>query len=125
MSGILTLLLTLPVYGAEYQGQSLDGRSLSGIAYSYETGGVFDVKVMFEKKWAKLRFVNGSQQRVRLRRSRITDPSEIVGWSVSPLNIAGILNIGFTQPSTHNIEPPQPRPFEGLWRLSLQLNNSP
>jgi hypothetical protein len=123
MLSILTLLLALPAYSAEYQGQNLDGRSFRGTAYSYETGGVFDVQIVFKKRWATVRFVNGSQQRLRLRRSRITDLNEIVGWNVNPVNIAGILNIGFAQPSTHNTELPRPRPFEGLWRLSVQTSH--
>ncbi|HEY9825864.1 MAG TPA: hypothetical protein V6D19_10475 [Stenomitos sp.] len=113
-------LLALPVYGAEYQGRSVDGRRLSAKVYSYETGGVFDAQVVFQRKWATLYFVNGSEQKVRLRRSRITNPAEIYGWSVGLLNIGGIFNVGIAKDSPNNLEPSGPRPFERMWRISLK-----
>ncbi|MGB8701763.1 MAG: hypothetical protein WCD18_20290 [Thermosynechococcaceae cyanobacterium] len=121
--GCLCILLATPVYGAEYQGQNIDGKRFPGTVYSYETGGVFEVQVEFKKKWATLYFVNGGQERVRLKRSQIANPQQIYGWSGGLLNLGGIFSIGIADDSSSNVEPPHPRPFEGLWRISLKATD--
>jgi hypothetical protein len=117
---LLIPFLTSPAIAVEYQGKNIDGRRFVGKVYAYETGGVFNVEVEFQKKQATLYFVNGSQQIIRLKRSDITDPQNIVGWSRKLLSIGDIFSVGVADDSSSNTEPPRPRPFEGLWRLSLK-----
>jgi hypothetical protein len=107
-------------FAAEYQGKNIDGRRFRGQVYSYETGGVFQVEVEFRKKQAILYFVNGSQQTVRLKRSKILDPKDIEVWSRGFFSIGDIFSVGVADDSSDNLQPPRPRPFEGFWRISLQ-----
>ncbi|WP_404790091.1 hypothetical protein [Altericista sp. CCNU0014] len=117
---LLALLLAEPAIAAEYRGKNIDGKRFAGKVYAYETGGVFDVQVEFRKKKAVLYFANGGQQTIRLKRSNITDPKNIVGWGrVGFLSLGGILSVGVADDSSNNTEPPRPRPFEGFWRISL------
>jgi hypothetical protein len=104
---------------AEYQGKNIDGRRFKGQVYSYETGGVFQVEVEFRKKQATLYFVNGSQQTVRLKKSKILDPKDVEVWSRGFFTIGDIFSIGVADDSSGNLQPPRPRPFEGFWRVSL------
>jgi hypothetical protein len=124
--GILGSSLSNTVQAAEYQGKNIDGQRWTAKAYSYETGGVFDVQVEFKKKRATMYFVNGSRKTIRLKRAEIADPKNIVGWSLGVFNIGGVLGIGLSQ-DNGNREPPRPRAFEGLWRIILndsQLSNT-
>jgi hypothetical protein len=117
---LFALLLAGPAIAAEYRGKIIDGRRFTGKVYAYETGGVFDVQVQFRKKQAVLYFVNGGQQTIRLKRSKITDPKNIVGWGRgSSLTLGGIFSVGVADDSSSNTEPSRPRPFEGFWRISL------
>jgi hypothetical protein len=104
---------------AEYQGKNIDGRRFRGQVYSYETGGVFEAEIEFHKKQATLYFVNGSQQTVRLKRSKILNPKDIEGWSRGFFTIGDIFSVGVADNSSDNLQPPRPRPFEGFWRISL------
>jgi hypothetical protein len=106
---------------AEYQGKNIDGRKFPAKAYSYETGGVFDIQVEFQKKRATMHFVNGGKKTLRLKRSEIDDPQNIVGWSVGVFNIGGVFGIGISK-ENGNLDPPRPRPFEGLWRIILPVS---
>jgi hypothetical protein len=108
-----------PVYAAEYQGKPIDGQKFPAKAYSYETGGVFDIQVEFQKKRATMYFVNGGKKTIRLKRSEIVDPQNIVGWGVGVFNLGGVFGIGISK-ENGNLESPHPRPFEGLWRIILQ-----
>jgi hypothetical protein len=116
---LCTVLVANSAIAAEYHGKNIDGRRFAGKVYSYETGGVFDVKVEFQNKKAVLYFVNGGQQTLRLKRAEIKDPRNIVGFSRGFLNIGGIFSVGVADDSSSNTEPPRPRPFEGFWRISL------
>jgi hypothetical protein len=116
---LCTVLLGNSAIAAEYHGKNIDGRRFAGKVYSYETGGVFDVKVEFQNKKAVLYFVNGGQQTLQLKRAEIKDPRNIVGFSRGFLNIGGIFSVGVADDSSSNTEPPRPRPFEGFWRISL------
>jgi hypothetical protein len=116
---LCTVLVANSAIAAEYRGKSIDGKRFAGKVYSYETGGVFDVKVEFQNKKAVLYFVNGGQQTLRLKRAEIRDPRNIVGWGRGFLNIGGIFSVGVADDSSGNTEPPRPRPFEGFWRISL------
>jgi hypothetical protein len=118
MVGSVGANLTPLAQAAEYQGKNIDGQRWAAKAYSYETGGVFDIQVEFQKKRATMYFVNGSRKTIRLKRAEITDHKNIVGWSLGVVNIGGILGIGISQ-DNGNREPPRPRPFEGLWRIML------
>lgn len=119
IAGSLGVSLTPAALAAEYRGKNIDGQRLAAKAYSYETGGVFDIQVEFRKKRATMYFVNGSRKTIRLKRAEITDPKNIVGWSLGFFNIGGVFGIGISQ-ENGNREPPRPRPFEGLWRIVLQ-----
>jgi hypothetical protein len=116
---LCTVLLANSAIAAEYRGKNIDGRRLAGKVYSYETGGVFDVKVEFQNKKAVLYFVNGGQQTLRLKRVEIKDPRNMVGWSKGFINLGGIFSVSVADDSSSNTEPPRPRPFEGFWRISL------
>jgi hypothetical protein len=116
---LCTVLWANSAIAAEYHGKNIDGRRFAGKVYSYETGGVFDVKVEFQNKKAVLYFVNGGQQTLRLKRAEIKDPRNILGWSKGFLNIGGIFSVSAADDSSSNTEPPRPRPFEGFWRISL------
>jgi hypothetical protein len=117
---LLALLLAEPAIAAEYRGKTVDGKRFAGKVSSLETGGVFDVQVEFRKKQAVLYFVNGGQQTIRLKRSKITDPKNIVGWGrVGFLTLGGIFSVGVADDSSSNTEPSRPRPFAGFWRISL------
>jgi hypothetical protein len=117
---LLALLWIEPAIAAEYRGKNIDGKRFAGKVYSLETGGVFKVQVEFRKKQAVLYFVNGGQQIIRLKRPKIVDPKNIVGWGRSGFfTLGGILSVGVADDSSSNTEPPRPRPFAGFWRISL------
>jgi hypothetical protein len=118
MIGSVGASLTPLAQAAEYQGKNIDGQRWAAKAYSYETGGVFDIQVEFQKKRATMYFVNGSRKTIRLKRSEINDPKNIVGWSLGVFNIGGVFGIGLSQ-DYGNREPPRPRAFEGLWRIMI------
>ncbi len=115
-----TMIVGKQAIAAEYQGQNIDGRKFSAQVYSLETGGVFDVEVVFKQKRATLFFVNGSQQTILLNNPIISDPSDIVGWG-RPFfwSLGGFFRVGVADSNLGNTESPRPRPFEGLWRISL------
>ena len=126
MKLIWGLMLLIPgvlgqgAIAAEYQGQNIDGRKLPATAYSYETGGTFDIQVKFKDNKATLYFDNGAKQTIRLHDPVISNPKQIGGWGRPfSLSIGGIFNIGFDDRGGGNVEPSSPRPFEGFWNLSL------
>jgi hypothetical protein len=126
MTVILTpaAIMGKPAIAAEYQGDNIDGRTFSGQVYSFETGGVFDVEVVFKQKRATLYFVNGSRQTILLNNPVITDPADIVGWGKPfAFGVGGGLRIGIADDDLGNTGPPRPRPFEGLWRISLKAED--
>ncbi|PZD75424.1 hypothetical protein C1752_00402 [Acaryochloris thomasi RCC1774] len=109
-----------PVLAAEYQGQNIDGETFEATAYSYETGGLFDIQVRFKKRRATMYFVNGGRQTIRLNQPVITNPDHIDGWHRGFLTIGGLFSIGVTDNNDNNLQPPRPRPLEGFWRISLK-----
>nr|WP_238717992.1 hypothetical protein [Petrachloros mirabilis] len=104
---------------AEYQGRNIDGQRLPGTVYSYETGGVFDVEVVFQENRATLYFVNGSEKTVRLRNPVITNPKRIEGFKRGFVTLGNIFSLGVADHHVGNLQPPHPRPFEGFWRIQL------
>lgn len=119
---IATTLIFSPLYAqaAEYQGINIDGQTFEATAYSYETGGLFDIQVKFKKRKATLYFVNGGRQTIRLNQPVITDPQHIDGWHRGFLTIGVFFSIGVADNSDNNLEPSRPRPLEGFWRISLK-----
>lgn len=110
---------TQAAIAAEYQGHNIDGQTFAATAYSYETGGLFDIQVQFNERRATMTFAGGSQQTIRLNRPVIRDPSRIFGRSRGLISIGGLLNIDLIESRVDNIQPSRPQPFEGLWRISL------
>jgi hypothetical protein len=123
---IATVLIASPMNGvaAEYQGKNIDGELFAATAYSYETGGLYDIQVRFRQRRATMIFAGGGKQTIRLHQSVITDPHRIEGWKLGFLTIGGLLSIGVADNSDNNLEPPRPRPLEGFWRISLKENQS-
>ncbi len=120
---ITTLIISpLNAQAAEYQGKNIDGQTFEATAYSYETGGLFEIQVRFKKRRATLYFANGGRQTIRLNQSIIADPKHIEGWHRGFLTIGGLLSIGVADNSDNNLQPPRPRPLEGFWRISLKDN---
>ncbi|MGF1601543.1 MAG: hypothetical protein ACFCU8_05880 [Thermosynechococcaceae cyanobacterium] len=107
---------------AEYQGQNIDGELFEATAYSYETGGLYDIQVRFNEGRATMVFAGGSEQTIRLNQPVITDLNSIEGWRRGFLTLGGLFSIGVADNSDNNLEPPRPRPLEGFWRISLKGN---
>ncbi|HAA29185.1 MAG TPA: hypothetical protein DCE56_17650 [Cyanobacteria bacterium UBA8553] len=113
------ILLTTPAVAVEYQGKNLDGKKLTGQAYFSETGGVYDVQVLFKRNRATIYFVNGSQTTIKLRQQVITDPSDIQGvGGLGRFDLGGLLSIGLDSG-----EHPIGKPLQGFWRISLDLTD--
>jgi hypothetical protein len=104
---------------AEYQGQNIDGQRFSGMIYSHETGGRFNVDVEFKGKTATVYFVNGGKKLLKLNSRTIRNPREIHGWSQGIFSIGTVFSIGVAQ-DTGNREDPYPRPFSGYWTLDVR-----
>lgn len=119
---ILAALLVSPsqVLAAEYQGRNIDGELFEATAYSYETGGLFDIQVRFKKRRATLYFASGGRQTIRLNQPVIKNPKHIDGWHRGFLTLGGLLSIGVVDNNDNNLQPPRPRPLEGFWRISLK-----
>jgi hypothetical protein len=122
-----TALISHPLgaLAAEYQGQNIDGQTFEATAYSYETGGLFEIQVRFKKRRATMFFASGGRQTIRLNQPIITNPTHIEGWGWGFLTIAGLLSIGVADNSDNNLQPPHPRPLEGFWRISLKEGEIP
>jgi hypothetical protein len=104
---------------AEYRGQNIDGQRFSGMIYSHETGGRFNVDVEFKDKTATVYFVNGGKKILKLNSRTIRNPREIHGWSQGIFSIGNVFSIGVAQ-DTGNREDPYPRPFYGYWTLDVR-----
>lgn len=119
---ITTTLLISPLsaLAAEYQGKNIDDQTFEATAYSYETGGLFDIQVQFKKRKATLIFVNGGRQTIRLNQPIITDLKRIEGWHRGFLTLGSLFSIGVANNSDNNLQPPHPRPLEGFWSISLK-----
>lgn len=111
---LLLLTLLAPTAGAaEYQGRTLDGRSLKARVYAYETGGVFDATVEFEGRRVTIQFVNGSQLWAVVDKT-IKNPNRI--RATSGLQILGVgLGAGY---GSLSLSPT--RPLQGIWLIDLE-----
>lgn len=120
---LMSALLAAPTHAAEYQGKTIDGRKFNAQAYSYETGGSYDVQVQFKKNRATIYFAGGSQETIRLKQESITNLDSIEGHNPGPLSVGvgGVFfGVGIAESSLENSQFSQPRPFKGFWRISLQ-----
>ncbi len=110
-------LLTTPAKAAEYQGKNIDGFKFPGKAFFSETGGVYEVQVLFERKRATIFFANGDQTTITLRRQVITDPNNIEGvGGLGQYYLGGSLSIGLGS-GENSIG----KPLQSFWRISLDL----
>uniref|UniRef100_B8HZ91 Uncharacterized protein n=1 Tax=Cyanothece sp. (strain PCC 7425 / ATCC 29141) TaxID=395961 RepID=B8HZ91_CYAP4 len=116
---IISAIAPLWAQCAEYQGKNIDGLVFSGQAFSYSLGGLYSAQVKFEQNDAILKFVNGSQLRLRLDSETITDLSNIQGYVKPPL-----FSLGLYTPDITDYSPlmRSPSPYAGQWRIDI---NSP
>jgi hypothetical protein len=113
------LLLLVPARAAEYQGKNIDGFKLLGKALLSETGGVYDVMVLFKGNRATIFFVNGDQTTIKLRHSVITDPNNIEGvGGLGQYPVAGPLSIGLISSDNST-----GRPLQNFWRIRVDLTD--
>lgn len=87
---ILFVLLPSFVYGAQYQGQNVDGRRFCGYARSLQTGKYYPATVMFDYDRVNLRLKSGQKIELTLDKPNVDDPEEVVAidsvgqwWSLS------------------------------------------
>jgi hypothetical protein len=111
------LLLSTPARAAEYQGKNIDGVKLKGKALLSETGGVYDVMVLFKGDRATIFFVNDDQITIKLRRQVITDPNDIEGiGGFGQYYLGGLFSVGLG--SGDNLIG---KPLQGFWRIRVDL----
>jgi len=113
------LLLNAPARAAEYQGKNIDGVKLQGKALLSETGGVYDVMVLFKGDRATIFFVNDDQITIKLRRQVITDPHDIEGvGGLGLYPLGGPFSVGLGSGDN-----PIGKPLQGFWRISIDLTD--
>ena len=113
------LLLSVPARAAEYQGKNIDGFKLLGKALFSETGGVYDVMVLFKGNRATIFFANGDQTTIKLRHSVITDPNDIEGvGGIGQYPVRGSLSVGLTA-GDNRIG----KPLQSFWRISMHVTD--
>jgi hypothetical protein len=113
------LLLTAPARAAEYQGKNIDGFKLKGKALFSETGGVYDVMVLFKGNKATIFFDNGDQTTIKLRRQVITDPNNIEGvGGLGQYYLGGPFSVGLGSGDN-----PIGRSLQSFWRISVDLTD--
>ena len=113
------LLLSAPARAAEYQGKNIDGFKLKAKALFSETGGVYDVMVLFKENQATLFFVNGDHITIKLKRQVITDPNDIQGvGGLGQYYLGGPFSVGLGS-GDNQIG----KPFQGFWRISIDLRD--
>ncbi|HEY9707645.1 MAG TPA: hypothetical protein V6D48_05515 [Oculatellaceae cyanobacterium] len=113
------LLLTAPAFSAEYQGKNIDGFKFKGKALFSETGGVYDVMVLFKGNKATIFFDNGDQTTIKLRRQVITDPSNIEGvGGLGQYYLGGPFSVGLGSGDN-----PIGRSLQSFWRISVDLTD--
>ncbi len=112
-------LLVTPTRAVEYQGKNIDGSKLTGVAYFSQTGGTYNVMVMFKQNRATIFFANGSQITIKLRQQVITDPSNIEGvGGLGQYYLGDSFSVGLTS-GDNSIG----NPIQGFWRISLDLTD--
>lgn len=111
------LLLSAPARAAEYQGKNIDGFKLKGKAYFAETGGVYDVMVLFKGNEATIFFDNDDQITIKLRRQIITDLNNIEGvGGLGQYYLGGPFSVGLGSGDN-----PVGRSLQNFWRISVDL----
>lgn len=113
------LLLSAPARAVEYQGRNIDGVKLKGKAWFSETGGVYDVMVLFKGNRATIFFVNDDQITIKLRRQVIIDPNNIEGvGGVGQYYLGGPFSVGLSSGDN-----PIGQPLHSFWRISVDLTS--
>ncbi len=113
------LLLSAPARAAEYQGKNIDGVKLKGKALLAETGGVYDVMVLFKGDRATIFFVNDDQITIKLRRQVITDPNDIEGiGGLGQYYLGGPFSVGLGWGDN-----PIGKRLQGFWRIRVDLTD--
>jgi hypothetical protein len=113
------LLLSAPARAAEYQGKNIDGVMLKGKALLSETGGIYDVMVLFKGERATIFFVNDDQITLKLRRQIITDPNDIEGiGGLGQYHLGGPFSVGLSSGDN-----PIGKPLQGFWRIRVDLTD--
>ncbi|GAA6619668.1 hypothetical protein [Scytonema sp. NUACC26] len=114
-------LLTTPTLGAEYRGKNLDGKKLAATAYYGNTGGVYEVMVLFKENQAVIYFDSGSQTTIQLNQRAISDPNNIVGFGTLgqiPVNKVFRVGLVYNNDSPSNSQSPE-SPLKDFWKISL------
>lgn len=118
------LLLATPSLAVVYQGKNIDGKKLPAKAYYSETGGVYNVQVLFKGNRATIYFDGGSQTTIRLNKQVITDPKNIEGFGkLGQISLNRHLSIGLHQDDglAGNGQPSGSLSLGNyLWRISLK-----
>jgi hypothetical protein len=70
--------MTLAAFGAQYEGQKVDGRRYWGLARSLDTGKYYPASVVFEQNHATVTLESGKRLDLSLDDETIEDPEEVV-----------------------------------------------
>jgi hypothetical protein len=74
----LFLCMTLAAFGAQYEGQKVDGRRYWGFARSLDTGKYYLASMVFEQNHATVDLESGKRLDLTLDDETIEDPEEVV-----------------------------------------------
>lgn len=109
---ILTLVIALPCWAAEYKGRDIDGQSFSATAFSYDTGKYYYGTIEFDGTEATFTFSNGKTVTLELDDEEIDDPSSISAFDYEAGNYWDLevddLDSSYTSPGPR-ARTPQPR----------------
>ena len=112
----MVCLLGSSALAAEYRGQLIDGRKLSAKVYSYETGGVYEAQVHFDRDQAAIVFAGGGQLTLRLKQSQVSDPGQIEAQGgLGQIPLGRLFSLGLSSGESH--------PLQGLWSIRLDPAN--
>jgi hypothetical protein len=75
---LIYLFVTL-AYGAQYEGQKVDGCRYWGFARSLDTGKYYPASVVFEQDHAIVNLESGKRLDLTLDDETIEDPEEVIG----------------------------------------------
>jgi len=76
---LMFLFITLAAFGAQYDGQKVDGCRYWGSARSLDTGKYYPASVVFEQNHAIVNLESGKRLDLTLDDETIEDPEEVIG----------------------------------------------